>query len=138
MNSTSSCTDLTGNYSNYSEPEESGYRHQLTSLLNLKHTTASTIQIQVLEKSINLTSNNNKLGQFNLVSDNSYCENGEWVLELAKIQNTGGAIGKEWDKFYFSVTSQGLVVKKEHGVFGALFFIPIAGTETTWLLFKET
>jgi hypothetical protein len=65
------------------------------------------------------------------------CKDGVYTIERSEFLNSGGAIGKQWYSYRLHSSPDSLIVEKKQGAVGALFFIPIVGTETHWLRFKR-
>lgn len=139
--SDSNCPDISGTYDNYGIRTDSSYQPILSSLLGLNMAPPENINLELTKDSLTITdlSQNQKDESISLSFNPEYlyCKNGYLVLEKGKSQNREGALGKEWQTYVFSINDDGLVLNKTQSAIGMLFFVPIAGSESNWVLFKK-
>jgi hypothetical protein len=137
------CPALDGAYSNIGESNSDRYIPTLAEILMPKYGgSTDNIEITNFESSFLLSAiqNGESKAKFELPKngDDIYCKNGALIIEKGKVVNREGAVGKEWDSFVIQKNEQGLVINRHHGAVGMLFFVPIAGKESLWFLYKKT
>ena len=139
--SASVCPDISGTYFNYGVRTDSSYKPILSSLLGLKIAPPENIDLVLTENSLTITDLNehqkDESISLRFKPEYLYCKDGHLVLEKGKFQNREGALGQEWQTYVFSISDDGLVLNKTQSAIGMLFFIPIAGSESNWTLFKK-
>jgi hypothetical protein len=87
---------------------------------------------------IELVTDSEVLDKMTLEVDESHgCDKGGYLITRSYVTNSGGAIGREWWEYKLYFTSEALIVSKKKGIIGALFFVPIVGTQTQWIRFDK-
>lgn len=135
------CPNLTGVYHNQRAQLSSNKSTSLIQLFALNKIKSDTVNVTHADGAIQLVVKDQQ-GQshqsvYTQKSGFIGCKDGFWVVEKSVMHNKEGALGKEWKRFLLSKNGQGLIVKKEQGAFGMLFFVPVVGSESDWYLFKQ-
>ena len=135
------CPMISGTYSSIGELKDNSYSPSLNTILNI-HGLADSLAIHADDKKLTITPYKNALEistiEIAIPKESIYCEDGYLVFEEEQNYNQGGALAQEWHTYYLTTNAEGLVIKQRQSTLGMLFFVPIASSETSWILFRNT
>ncbi|WP_141398450.1 MULTISPECIES: hypothetical protein [Microbulbifer] len=139
------CQDISGLYNNLGENSKQKEVY-LSSVFFPKGQDPSSVDYVKIVNShdsgsfeITLLDDSKAIKSANLTSESELsCKNGSHVIERVEFLVKEGAIGKQWVRYSFSKSGNSLILAKKNGAVGALFFIPIVGSDTGWLRFQQT
>ncbi|MBN8430422.1 hypothetical protein JF535_06085 [Microbulbifer salipaludis] len=138
------CQDISGLYRNLGENSKRKEVY-LSSVLFPKERDPSSVDYVKIVNSresssleITLFNDSKPIKSVNITSESVIsCKNGSYVIERGDFLAKEGAIGKQWVRYSFSKSGNSLILAKKNGAVGALFFVPIVGSETGWLRFQQ-
>ena len=135
------CPDVSGSYEDTGIKTSSDYQPSLTQFLGLNKYEADTVNLTIKNNLIEAVAIKDKkiveTKEFSYPTESAYCKEGNWVIENNDSHNREGVLGKEWKTYFLSNNSDGLVINQKQSAVGMIFFVPIAGSESTWVLFKR-